>query len=271
MKEKLSPRGEHTVRLIGALADQVINQDTGVAFCSPDNHRRQALEPACGVNTSDDALTGGLFVSRCPVDLASEIKIGDALHFQAVIELPRIDGVVCDRIAGADHFGVLQAWNRGDQGALDIDGHAGGHAIYIHFVGVETLWLEKNLVARFAGELDELVLDGRAVAGTHSADLSAVERRPGDTLIDDLFCLRGSVAQVPPNLRPVDLLRHEGERRRNRVAFLRLEAGPIDGAAVESWRRAALKARTLQAQSADLIAQELRRSVAIAAAAIPPP
>ena len=75
-------------------------------------------------------------------------------------------------------------------------------------------------------------------------------------------------ADVALDLRPVDLLGQERERRGLGIAGLRLELRPVDGAAVQPRRRAGLQARPLQAQGPQLIAQQLRRRLAVAAAAV---
>ena len=47
-----------------------------------------------------------------------------------------------------------------------------------------------------------------------------------------------------------------------------LEAGPVDGAAIKPRRRARLKARPLQIKRAKLVAEQVRRRLAVAAAVV---
>src|SRR5437879_12810504 len=96
-----------------------------------------------------------------------------------MIQLPLIDRIALDRVTGANHLSVLQAWNGRHHRGLDVDGHAGRHAIDIDLIGIESLRFEEYLVTLLVGELDELVFNGRAVARTHISDLATVQGRAG--------------------------------------------------------------------------------------------
>ena len=71
------------------------------------------------------------------------------------------------------------------------------------------------------------------------------------------------------DLRPVDALGQERKWRGIGIAGLRFELGEVDGAAIEARRRARLQPRPIQAQRAQLVAQQLRRRLAVASAGIP--
>ena len=68
----------------------------------------ESAEFAGGVDAGDDALAAGFFVTGSSVDLAGEEQSADGLHFERMSQLARIDGVVLDGVAGADHLGVLE-------------------------------------------------------------------------------------------------------------------------------------------------------------------
>ena len=57
------------------------------------------------------------------------------------------------------------------------------------------------MVPLAAGELDDLVLDGRAVAGADALDLSRVQGRQVQVFADDAADLGGGVAQVSSSTR----------------------------------------------------------------------
>ena len=76
------------------------------------------------------------------------------------------------------------------------------------------------------------------------------------------------VGDVTRHLFTLDLFGKEGERRRLRIAVLRLETRPIDGAAVQTRRSAGLQALPVQTERPQLIAQQIRGSLAASAAAI---
>ena len=67
---------------------------------------------------------------------------------QRMVQFPRIDGIVFDRVSGPDHLRIFQARNGGKHCLLHVDRHARGHAIDVHFVGVQPFRLQKNLVPR---------------------------------------------------------------------------------------------------------------------------
>jgi hypothetical protein len=73
---------------------------------------------------------------------------------------------------------------------------------------------------------------------------------------------------VALDLRPVDLLGEERERRRLGIAGLRLELAPVDGAAIEARRRSSLETGPVEAERAQLIAQQLRGRFPISAARV---
>ena len=102
-----------------------------------------------------------------------------------MIQLPRIHRVILDRVPGADHFGLLQSRNRCDHTRLHIDRHAGRHSVNVDLVCVEAFRLEEDLVRFLIGKFNELIFDGRAVSRSYAFNLSAVQRRPSDTLRDN--------------------------------------------------------------------------------------
>src|SRR5579871_3699749 len=109
-------------------------------------------------------------------------------------------------------------------------------------------------------ELDDLVLDRRAVARTDRLNLPAVHRGPVNVFADNAVRLGRGVCDVARHLRVVmsDPLRAEAERRRVDVAGLGSETRPVNTASVETRRSAGLQAATAQAQFLQRLAQEHR-------------
>src|ERR1017187_740888 len=256
MQAKLRSRGKHTVRLVRALADQVVNQDTGVPLGTADHDRIPPTELRPRVQSSHQPLTRGLLVTRCTVDLPGEVQTCDRLHFQSVAELPRIDGVVFDRVTGTHHLRVLQPRHRCDHRLLHIDGHAGGHAVHIYLVGIQSLGFEENLVPKLIRELHHLVLDGGTVPRTDTLDLTAIQWGTRDAVPKDPMRLLCGVRDMTSDLIPLDLLRKKGEWRRNGISILALEPVPADRSTVQPWRSTGLQASPLEAQRPQLIAEK---------------
>src|SRR5215469_3290771 len=80
--------------------------------------------------------------------------------------------------------------------------------------------------------------------------------------------LLGGVGNMAHDLVPVDLIRQKRERRRIAIPRLRLEAAPVNGAAVEARRCAGLKPGPVQAQGPQLRPKKLRGGFTVTAAAV---
>src|SRR5438093_10074603 len=76
VQPKFGARGEHAVGLVRALGDQVVNQDSGVAFGPADDQRVSAPKRASGVEAGDQALATGFLVARSAVDLPCQVQPG---------------------------------------------------------------------------------------------------------------------------------------------------------------------------------------------------
>src|SRR5579872_7041628 len=108
---------------------------------------------------------------------------------------------------------------------------------------VQSLELEEELVHFLIRELDDLVFDRRAIARTDRLNLPAVHRRAVHVFSDDPVRLGSGPCDVTGHLRVMmlDAFRAEAKRRGILVARLRWKLGPIDGAAVETWRSSGLQ------------------------------
>ena len=237
----LGPRGEHPVRFADALGHQIVDQhaDIGVSPVQdqgrPSGHRQTRVEP------SHQALRRSFLVPRRPVDLAGEVQAWDHPRPQRVVERPWIDVVVLDRVARPDHAGIFQPGNGPEQRLLHIAGQGGRNPVRIDRVVVEPFRLEVDLMARFVGEADDLVLDRRAIARPGAADLAGIDRRAMQVGADQIVAGGAGMGQMTGDLRRRNPLGHIGEGRRFIVARLDFEPGPVDGPAVQARRRSRLE------------------------------
>ena len=62
-----------------------------------------------GVDAGHQALAGSFFVAAGSVDLAGEVKLRNLLGFKRTLQLSRVDGIVFDGVAGAQHLSVFEA------------------------------------------------------------------------------------------------------------------------------------------------------------------
>src|SRR5215469_11912674 len=77
MQAKLGPRGEHPIRFVCSLADEVIDEDGGVGFGAIENQRRLALYFQCRIDAGHDPLACSFFIAAGAIDLSGEIKSVD--------------------------------------------------------------------------------------------------------------------------------------------------------------------------------------------------
>ncbi len=109
VEAELGSRGEHAIRLVGALGDQVINEDRGVGLGAIEDERCVIAYFKSCVNARHQALAGGFFVAAGAVNLASQEEVGDLFGFEGAFEFGGVDGIVLDGVTRAQHIGVLQA------------------------------------------------------------------------------------------------------------------------------------------------------------------
>ena len=200
VEAELRARGEHAIGLVGALGDEVVDEDAGVAFGAIHGERRLAFEPQRGIDAGHDALAGGFFIAAGAVDLAGEVEAFHGFHAQAAIEFGGVNGVVFDGIAGAQHLGLFEAGDGAHDLPLHLHGQRGGHAVDVDLVGIEAFGLEEELVLRLVRELDDFVFDGRAVARADALDLTGVHGRAVHVFADDAQRLRRGEGDVAADL-----------------------------------------------------------------------
>ena len=184
---------EHAIGLRDATGHEVIDHYSDIRVCPRhDEVGRPATRLQRSVHARDKTLARCLFIPGRAVDLPSQEQPRKPLHFQRRVQLPRIDVVILDRIAGPDHGSVLQAWDRLQKGALNVFRQRGRDAVRIDGVIVQALGLEKDLMASAILEADDLVLDGWAVARPDALDLAGVHRRAMDVRRNDRVRLLAS-------------------------------------------------------------------------------
>src|SRR5438045_539275 len=108
-------------------------------------------------------------------------------------------------------------------------------------------------------ETHDLVLDRWAIARADAGDLPRIHRRAAKIGANDGMRRRGRHRDVADDLRRLDAVGNERERRRRGVAGLHIEAGPVDRAAVEPRRRPGLEAPERKAVTGERLRQAERR------------
>src|SRR5207302_982036 len=99
--------------------------------------------------------------------------------------------------------------------------------------------LEKQLMAGFACEAVDLVLDGRTIARTHALDRAGIHRRTVQGTANDFVSRLVRVGDPARQLTGMHVAPpHEGKHRLRRVAGLLRQRREIDAAGVETRRPA---------------------------------
>src|SRR5690606_28952709 len=200
------------------------------------------------------------------VDLAGEEEPRDRLRLECRLQVPRIEEVVLDRIAGPRDMRTLEARDRAHERVLHVERQRRRDAVRIALEGVEPLGLDEDLMFLPVREADDLVLDRRAVARPDAFDRAAEERRAVEPAADNLVragCrMRDMAAHLARVLRPPAAVR---EDRRRRVARLLDEVRIVDRAAVDPRRGAGLQPPDREPEVAEPAREARRGRVAGAA------
>ncbi len=248
---KLRPGGEHPVRLVGAAAHQVVDQNADVRLVATQDHRGLAAHPPDRVDPRHDPLRRRLLVARGAIDLAGEKESLDPPHLQTVGELGGNHRVVLHRVARADNLRPLQPRDGAHQRHLHIHGERGGEAVHVHLTGIHPLRLEEELVARATGKAEDLVLDRRTVARPHPPNLAVEQGRAVDVRGDQGMGRRGRVGDVTGELGALDPLRLKGEGGRLRIPGLDQSLVPPHGATVQPRAGPGLQTNQPQAKAGE--------------------
>ena len=104
-------RGKHSVRLINPLSDQIVDKHTDICLVALQRERAFACAEQCGVDASDESLSGSFFVASGAVDLSGEEQTAHELRLQRVEQLCGVEEVVFYGISRAVDPDVSQCRN----------------------------------------------------------------------------------------------------------------------------------------------------------------
>ena len=175
-KPVLGTRSEHAVGLAHPARDEIVDHHAEIRIGAVEHDRLARTRARRGVEAGDEPLPGRLLVAGRPIDLPGEKQPREPLRLQRRFELARIDVVVLDRVARADHMCALEPGNRRQQRALHFLRQRGRDSVRVDRGIVEPLGLEKDLVTVALAEADDLVLDRGAVARSAARDLAGIHR-----------------------------------------------------------------------------------------------
>src|SRR5439155_10150024 len=96
---------------------------------------------------------------------------GDALAFEPSRQLRRLNEVVLDGVAWTQQHRILEPWQRVHEIALHVARQRHRKPVDVNLARLDTLRLQKDLMALLLGEPHNLVLERRAIARADAANL----------------------------------------------------------------------------------------------------
>ena len=262
-----SAAGEHAVRLGHTAGNQVVDQHTEVGLVAARRPRLLALHLQRSVGTGQQALSGGLLITGCAIDLSGKEQPFYRFGFQRGVQAGRIKVIVLDGVAGTQDVAVLKSLHRAYQRQLDVERQACRNAVRINLVRRQPFWFEENVVTVLRRETVDLVFDRWAIARPNPLDDAGVHRRTVQSTADDL--VRTFVGAGHPTRQLVRMLAGSTEEGKHRQRIVRMLFGhhrEINGLAVETRRCSGLQPPGRQLQLAQARGKRHRRHVAHAPA-----
>src|SRR5262245_52318204 len=182
----LRSRREHPIRLEATTSDQVVDEDADVCVLTTKDEHVLAPHSACGIDPRDQPLRRSFFVPGCAVDLSGQIEAANSPRLKCWSQLRRLNEVVLDCIARANHSGVFETGERTNQTLLHRSRHRHRESVDVDLVAVDRLWLEIDLMSFPIREAHDLVFERRAVARADAADLPVEERTVLDVVANQV-------------------------------------------------------------------------------------
>ena len=97
----LGAGGEHAVRLVYALCDQIIDENAYISLVAVQDYGRVSSALAGRVDACHQSLSRCFLVARGAVYLSREVECFDFLRFQRVLELRGVEVIVLNGITGS--------------------------------------------------------------------------------------------------------------------------------------------------------------------------
>src|SRR6185312_2305733 len=208
-------------------------------------------------------------VTRRTVDLPREEETVEHARLERRAQIPGIEVVVFDRIPRPCQMGTLEPGDAAHELILNVERQAGGNAIGVDLMRVESLGLHEDLMRRLVGEPKYLVLYRRAVPRPHALDDTGEHRRTVDGPADDLM---GPLRRMcNETIYLLWMLFSSPEKRKDRqrmIARLPCHGREVERPAVQARRSPGLEPADPQRQLAKPAGEPVRWRVARPAALV---
>ena len=260
--------GHHPVRLIGALRHQIIDQRSDIGLVAAQDERLLTPDFQRRIDTRHEPLRRSLLIAARSVRLTCRIQPGQLLDLQRGIQLERVQQIVLNRIGRTHDLHILQAGNGPQESILHIHRHGRGHSLDIHFIRIQPLRLDEQLMPVLVGEAHNLILDGRAVARPLAVNLSGILRRLHDIVPENLMGRLIRIGQPAEPLIPVHPVIHKGKCVVFRIALLQRHFLEMERTHIHAARRPGLEPERFQAVLPEIVCQSHRGTHPVRAAGV---
>ena len=171
------PGSHNTVRLVGSLGHQIVNQHADVRLI-PAKYQRFLLSKLPNrIDSGHQSLGRRFLITGTSVKLSGTEQVLHHLALQRRLQTLRIDAVVFDGIGRPNDFAVLQPRDGMVELPLNILRQTGRHSLNVHLIGIQTLRLHEKLMPLPIPETRHLILDRRAVPRSYPHDVTGIHSR----------------------------------------------------------------------------------------------
>ena len=165
--------------------------------------------------------------------------------------------IVLHRVAQTNNFRPFQTRHGAQRFYLHIFRQTGGKPVDIHLGIVKAFRLQKNLMAWLICKANNLVFNGRTIAGTARFNDAGVQRRPGEPIPQVFVGFRAGVRNPAAQLGPLNFFRLKRKWHRRIIRHLLFQAGIVDAIAMNPRRGAGFQATRLKPQGHQVLREPL--------------
>ena len=149
--------GKESVWFGDLLGNEVVEHDADIAQIAWQFHRIHICGESCGVESGDQALTGGLLIAAGAVDLTSGEQVGVDFILTCPVHLVGENEVILDCVGVPGDDGVFETWNSSEHHLLNAWRQAGGYAVKVVLISIFAFWFKVQEVAFVMSETDDFI------------------------------------------------------------------------------------------------------------------
>ena len=236
----LGTGSEHAVRLIYALINKVINENTNIGLVTTKDKRLLFHEEQMGIHTGNNSLRSGFFIAGGTIHLPCQKEVVHHFGAEGMMQELRVKVVVLDGVGRLKEHGILQTFYRMHSLHLDLQRKRRREALEIVLRRVHTLRFQEKLMRILPGKSSQLVLNAGTITRPLTMNETGEKRRPVKTGSKYFVHLLVGMKKVTIHLHSPGLNGRRNVEIREalgtRVSFLTSQLGKVDGPDVKTGR-----------------------------------